>query len=599
MVADSDGSDPADLRSAAGFCVLDGIGTIHLFTFLDRGIGILPMLRCGYTLSGFTFNDHGRDARATLLPTTKIKTLIIALIGVGGVLLMLAATRYGIGVYPDSTVYLDAARNLAAGSGLRVLSGRTGELIPLTHYPPLYSAVLALIAEGGTSLVSAARILNATLFGGNIILTGIAIWFYARDSFWLPVMGSILALTAVDVAGGHSIALAEPLFVFLTIIGLLSLARYLERRQRRWVLAAALATALSLLTRYVGVTTVITGCLVLLAAAARLMRAETPPPSGRNGRALRRILLDTLLFGVISTLPILSWAVSFRSVFSSAGDRQFAFHLFSLRQFVSGSSTVAQWFLLGKVSGGLRVTGFLIQIVIVGGLIVFLRRGDRVPLSVELAGRATMLPQILGGFILVNIVLLVFTASFVDADTVFDSRSLLPVHFATIILGLVVARDIYVRSRAQPARMALVVLAMLLLCSQSLRLAGWFIRTSSDGQGYASRTWIESETIRAVQQQPPNILIYSNGYDAIHYLTGRSARLIPEKIVHGTGRVNINHDRELDEMKNDLNEHRGMLVYFHNLSERTYLPSEDELRSRLSPQVRNLNDGSIFEILTK
>ena len=57
---------------------------------------------------------------------------LLAMVGVGT---MLAATRFGIGVTPDSTVYLEAARNLSNGDGLLALTGTT-ELTPLTHYPP-------------------------------------------------------------------------------------------------------------------------------------------------------------------------------------------------------------------------------------------------------------------------------------------------------------------------------------------------------------------------------------------------------------------------------------------------------------------------------
>src|SRR6267143_4110417 len=112
-------------------------------------------------------HSHGRDARATN------KTLIIvAVIAVAGILFVLLATRFGAGISPDSTVYLDAARSLLRGAGLSVMSGRSSELIPLTHYPPLYPALLALIGKSGMPLESAARVLNAVLFGANAALAG-------------------------------------------------------------------------------------------------------------------------------------------------------------------------------------------------------------------------------------------------------------------------------------------------------------------------------------------------------------------------------------------------------------------------------------------
>jgi hypothetical protein len=141
----------------------------------------------------------------------------------------------------------------------------------------------------------------------------------------------------------------------------------------------------------------------------------------------------------------------------------------------------------------------------------------------------------------------------------------------------------------------LVLFAALLVASHSFRFVSWVVRTNKDGQGYASRTWTESDTIAALKPLASEVPIYSNGSDAIHYLTGRPGLLIPEKINHGTGLPNLNYDREVEAMKKDIMDRNGVLVYLHNLPERSYLPSENELRSRLSPQVRSFSDGSIFE----
>lgn len=66
------------------------------------------------------------------------------------------ATPFGIGVTPDSTVYIDAAHNLLHGRGVVVLTA-SGEVKPLNHYPPLYPAVLATLGLVGVSLETAAR----------------------------------------------------------------------------------------------------------------------------------------------------------------------------------------------------------------------------------------------------------------------------------------------------------------------------------------------------------------------------------------------------------------------------------------------------------
>ena len=544
-----------------------------------------------------------RKTTITPLPRASNKALIIvAVLGVAGSLLMLLATRFGVGIDPDSTVYLDAGRSLLRGMGMVVLSGRSGELIPLTHYPPLYPALLALIGKSGLSLESAARVVNAVLFGSNATLVGLIISLYARDSLWLPVLGSLLTLTAVDVAASHSIALTEPLFIFFTLLGLMSLALYLENQQRRFLIAAALAMACSLLTRYVGIVSVITGALVLTSlhhsgpGTAAILPAAAVERSTTIGRAPRSRLVGLLLFAAVAFLPMILWVIRNYLLVNAPTDRQIVFHPVRLQHLVSALSTVAQWLLLGKVSGRIRVIGFLIEVVILICLTLYWWSKGREHAVNRSETLAPWLPRLLGFFIIAYVAFLIFTASFIDADTVFDSRSLLPVHVVGIVLVLYLTRDLQLRAgELRFARIAVVLFAVLLVASHSFRFVAWLERSSKDGQGYASRSWIYSETIAAVKSTAPGVPIYSNGYDAIYYLTGRRAILIPEKIVHGTGRPNPNYEKEVETMVDDIMDHDGVLVYFHKLPERSYLPSEEELRERVHLQVFALNDGSILK----
>src|SRR3954452_16292113 len=75
------------------------------------------------------------------LGSTAAWMLVIAL-GASGAAIAFYATKNGVGITYDSTVYVDAARHIAAGYGFTVNSG-TQDSGPVTHYPPLYSLLLA------------------------------------------------------------------------------------------------------------------------------------------------------------------------------------------------------------------------------------------------------------------------------------------------------------------------------------------------------------------------------------------------------------------------------------------------------------------------
>jgi hypothetical protein len=174
-------------------------------------------------------------------------TSLLLLLAVLAILVVWLATPFGIGITPDSTVYLDAAQNLLKSRGLIALTA-DGEFQPLTHYPPLYPAVLAFLARvgaplGGFPIENMARMLNTFLFGANVLLVGIAIRRYVRNSYWLPIIGSSLTLTAPDIAGIHTFALTEALFVFFLLSGLVLLSRFIETERRPWLVGSAVLVA--------------------------------------------------------------------------------------------------------------------------------------------------------------------------------------------------------------------------------------------------------------------------------------------------------------------------------------------------------------------
>ena len=518
----------------------------------------------------------------------KITHAFVAVIGLLAVLIVVLATPFGIGVTPDSTVYLEAARNLLEGRGLIALA--KGEVRPLTHYPPLYPSLLALLSATHVSGETAARWLQAALFGANVWIVGQAIARYARESFWLPIVGALLTLTAPDIASVHTFALTEPLFILLTLSCLVTLARFLETERWWYLMAAALLAALAVLTRYVG-------GAVIAAGVIALMLAGKPD--------WRKRVTSAIVFGAIASAPMLVWMLRNSRLSGQATDRHLDFHLPGLNQVVVAFSTFSSWLLLGKVRTDLRAAFFIAEVLLAGVFIVYLwkeiRRPSPEPGSTRLRLPAdhalAKLPIVILIFIISYIGFLIITATLFDV-VIFDERTLVPVHVVSIILVICLVGRFWPHFQKRRAiRIAFALVALCLIGSYSLRAANWFTRTRQDGQGYASRTWKESETIARLRTLPPDVVIYSNGYDAIYHFTGRSGQFIPEKTVFVTGKANQNYEAELEKMRRTLREKKGVLVYFHTLPERWYQPSENELRSRLSlSEVAKYSDGSILEV---
>src|SRR5687768_2652563 len=114
---------------------------------------------------------------------------IIAL-GISGMILLLAATRWGVGLITDSLTFVEAARNLAKGQGLATMT-ENGVLEPMTHWPPLYSFLIAVPGMFGIDPLVAARWINAALFAVTIVLIGAIVRRLSPGAPWVAVVAAM------------------------------------------------------------------------------------------------------------------------------------------------------------------------------------------------------------------------------------------------------------------------------------------------------------------------------------------------------------------------------------------------------------------------
>ena len=122
------------------------------------------------------------------------------------------SATHGLGVAPDSVVYLEAAENLLGGQGLSYHG------LPMTHFPPGYPLVLAAAARLlGAAPFDAARCVQALLVGLNVILLA---WVAHQSSAGsASVLAAVTLLLAVLTQSyeSHLNIVSEPLFLSLTL----------------------------------------------------------------------------------------------------------------------------------------------------------------------------------------------------------------------------------------------------------------------------------------------------------------------------------------------------------------------------------------------
>ncbi len=494
----------------------------------------------------------------------------------GGALVF--GTRWGIGLSPNSAVYIGAARNLLNGDGLSV-SSYDGGFAPMTQYPPLFPSLLAGIGMFGIDPTTGVKWLHPLLFASNIFLVGFLIRI-CGGSPWASILGSFLVMTSVTSLKIHSMAWSEPLFIFLGILALFFLAKRLEGQGVSFLVASSLMVALAFLTRYAGIALVGSGILAIL-----LLSRET----------WRKRSKDAVIFFLVSTVPMILWMVRNLAVAGTATAREAGFHPITVGHLQSALDSISSWLLPAATPSVGGIGLFIVAVLLTVIYILARREKDQTQRELGKKGLAR-LSTLLAIFIGMYGLMLIIVISFFDAYMSIDDRYLYPAYIAALILCL---SSCFFRAiaKAPLVRISLVMCSLVFSFFYLSQATSWLVFSYKNGTGYASRSWKESKLMTLVKVLDRKVPVFSNGPDAIYLLAGRPAYMVPRKINPGSGRLNGDYSSELLSVRERLGEGNGVVVYFKAISWRWYLPSEDELKENLGLSViAREEDGAIYQL---
>ena len=450
---------------------------------------------------------------------------LLALPPLAGLVAVIAATGKGIYVSPDAVFYVGTARNWLDGRGFTPPPG----LPPVDHFPPLFTVVLGL----GRDPLAAARVVNALAFAGIVLLVGLVVRARTR-SLPAALVASVLTAAAHDLLTYSASALSETLFLLLALSGLVTLAAHLEGPRPALLAGAAALVGAAVLTRYVAVALVVAGVAGLL---------------------WRRRPVDAAVFGVVSVAPVAAWLAG-----SGSGDRSVVFHPFGWDYLGQAVRPFARW--LVPWPGPPVGPVLAVALVVAGAVLV---RRHPVP-----ADPRPALPGLLVAVSVVYLAVLLGYRTFTDASGRLDARFLLPLHVVAILL---VVPALWRRPCLRPA-LALVVVA------QVAGALSWTVGGLTDDsiarRGYTAAAWQRSTILdRLATADEP---VYTNGFDAVFFHTGRPANPIPAERDYLTGRPNPRYAEELAAMRAS----GGLVAYFDALTfRRAFLPSRAELEAAI------------------
>ncbi len=516
-------------------------------------------------------------------------SLLLALSLAGMILLFICTSQWGVGASVDSIAYIGGAREIIKGNGYRSqISGS-----PITQWPPLFSAALALIGFSGIDPLDAARILNGVLFGLNILLAGIILKKYTNSTL-TAILGSFFMIASHSMALIHGMAWSEPLFILWSLIIFLCLTQYLETGSKVLLFASAAGAALACLTRYVGISLIATGGIMILFF---------------NSGNWKKRFLDCSLFLAVSFLPLGLWFARNRLSAGNLTHMDHQFHPPTWNFFASLFPTVTAWifpplwpeFLKNAVL--ITVAGLTFAGLIVNRS----KKTGGADNSNWLTNPPFRFCLSLVFFGIFYFGMLIFHRTFADVDIKVSLRYMSPLYVTSLLFVLII-----LQRWLNPYRQHLAVKG-LLFCLVTLlgfaSVANAYLHYSKlyyKGTQYTSRKWRIAETMTKLKTLPPSPVIYSNAPTPIYFLLGQPVKRLPKKFDDEhvtkiqTDKPTTDYLERLSAMKVKLASKKGYIVLFNSkvsVKQKWFEIPPEELKERLSlAPVAELKDGVIYQV---
>jgi hypothetical protein len=483
--------------------------------------------------------------------------IALGLIALGSIGMLLYSTPEGLGLSDDSIGYIAGARSILSGQGYR--EAWLASNGPVTHFPPGFSSLLALIGLSGLDPLRGARFLNALLFGANAFLLGILGWRMTKSQVAGMVLALLFAVNA-SLFNAHAVAMSEPLYIFFSLAAFLTFSQYFgaqsdsthrasDLSDSKWLILTGILTAFAYLTRYAGLALLATFLVTLI------LLHDT----------WKKRLISSVIF-IASTLPFLiGWGIRNKIVADNATNRTLVYHPLTAENIETGIYNISEFLVpvetwrrtLIKIP---NLFFILIAIIALTLLIWVVYKGLK-----KFLLPATERPEILsftnGLYIFGYLASIISSMMLFDASTKFKLRILSPVYVALLILLVLLGH--WAWQKRNILSRGIITLAAILILALSLYDTSTFVtKLHKSGQGYASFKWYDSEAMDFLSQLPEGTRIYTNQPGPVYLYTGRPSYVLPDLVDAVTGLPRERYTEGVQALQQDVLSGNAVLALF-------------------------------------
>jgi hypothetical protein len=480
-------------------------------------------------------DDDGSRSR----PLAAIGAIVV--ISLIGSVLLLLGSPHGIHASPDSFTYLGAASSLSAGDGWTYPYGDAGA--PVTLFPPVYPLLLVVPELLGISVFDWVLWQNAVFLAGFSFLVGLSV-FEATKGLVAAAVAMILVQIGTPTIVVFAHIWSETLFYPIVIVVLASLGRYLADGGTSWLVTAAVGAGVGMLTRYAGLSLLLTACVFLVAW-----------PPRRAWDRLRRPAVFAAIAIPVNALWV--WR-NYNASRTLTGNNNLV-HGLTGSDVIAGLETVRSWFVPSR-SGG-----------VVAALIILLAAALAIVVSIVVRtllrneGVATFhMPPIVVvclGYALMHFAFIAVANAYSTRSPPFNDRILGSV-FAPIVVAVVVSGQAFLRAlpRDRVLRLALVVLgASLVLASLSGLATAIEDHYGTERGSLPLYRRLSASLDDALSR---GSTLYSNRANIAWFMTGRPIASLPRSCAGGQVLPNPTYDQELRDVRDSVGDAPLQVIFF-------------------------------------